>query len=111
MRQIVAVRAIVKQNDKVLLLRRSGGNPQFSGLFELPGGKVEFGQDPKAALQREVSEETGLEVLTMQLSDVYSSLDTADYQKQYISLVFWVSVQGGHVTLSSEHDKYSWKKL
>jgi ribonuclease HI len=112
MKQIIAVRAIIKQDNRVLLLRRSGGNPKFEGFYELPGGKVEFGQDPKAALQREVSEETGLEILTMQLSDVYSSLDTADLQKQYISLVFWVSVQGGeHVMLSAEHNKYSWKKL
>ncbi|HVI69817.1 MAG TPA: reverse transcriptase-like protein [Magnetospirillaceae bacterium] len=112
MRQIITVRAIIKQGDKILLLRRQGGTPEFDGLYELPGGKVEFGQDPKAALQREVSEETGLEVLTMQLSDVYSSLDTADLQKQYISLVFWVSVQGGsHIQLSSEHNKYIWKRL
>lgn len=112
MKQIIAVRAIIKQDDKVLLLRRSGGNPKFEGFYELPGGKVEFGQDPKAALQREVLEETGLEVLTIQLSDVYSSLDTADLQKQYISLVFWVSVKAGeHIVLSSEHNKYAWKKL
>lgn len=112
MRQIITVRAIIKQSDKILLLRRHGGTPEFEDLFELPGGKVDFGQDPKAALQREVIEETGLEILTMQLSDVYSNLDTADLQKQYISLVFWVSVQGGsRVQLSSEHNKYVWKKL
>ncbi len=112
MKQIITVRAVIKQDDKVLLLRRSGGNPQFEHFYELPGGKVDFGEDPKATLQREVSEETGLEVLSLQLSDVYSRLDTADLQKQYISLVFWVSVQGGsHVALSGEHDKYQWKKL
>ena len=112
MRQIITVRAIIKQDDKVLLLRRSGGNPKYERLFELPGGKVDFGEDPKATLQREVAEETGLEVLTLQLSEVYSVLDAEDPQKQYLSLVFWVGVQGGqHVTLSSEHDKYSWKKM
>ena len=112
MKQIITVRAVIKQDDKVLLLRRSGGNPQFEHFYELPGGKVDFGEDPKATLQREVAEETGLEVLSLQLSDVYTKLDTADLQKQYISLVFWVSVQGGeHVTLSSEHDRYQWKKL
>lgn len=112
MRQIITVRAIIKQDDKVLLLRRSGGNPKYERLFELPGGKVDFGEDPKATLQREVAEETGLEVVTLQLSEVYSILDADDPQKQYLSLVFWVSAQGGqHVTLSSEHDKYSWKKL
>ncbi len=112
MRQVITVRAIIKQGDKILLLRRHGGTPEFEGLYELPGGKVDFGQDPKAALQREVTEETGLEILTMQLSDVYSSLDTADLQKQYISLVFWVSVQSGsRIKLSGEHNKYSWKQL
>lgn len=112
MKQIITVRAIIKQDDKVLLLRRSGGNPKYEHLFELPGGKVDFGEDPKATLQREVAEETGLEVLTLQLSEVYSVLDADDPQKQYLSLVFWVAVQGGqHVTLSSEHDKYAWKKL
>lgn len=93
------------------MLRRRGGTPEFEYLYELPGGKVEFGHDPKAALQREVSEETGLEISTMQLSDVYSSLDSADLQKQYISLVFWVSVQGSNVRLSNEHSKYVWKRL
>lgn len=112
MRQIITVRAIIKQDDKVLLLRRRGGNPKYQRLFELPGGKVDFGEDPKATIQREVAEETGLEVLTLQLSDVYSVLDADDPQKQYLSLVFWAGVQGGqHVTVSSEHDKYSWKKM
>lgn len=112
MKQIITVRAIIKQDDKVLLLRRSGGNPQFDHLYELPGGKVDFGEDPKAALQREVEEETGLELLALQLSDVYSRLDSSDPQKHYIALVFWASTQPGeHVTLDAEHDKYSWKRL
>lgn len=112
MKQIITVRAIIRQDDKILLLRRSGGNPQFDHLYELPGGKVDFGEDPKAALQREVTEEVGLELLTLQLSDVYSRLDSTDPQKHFVALVFWASVrQGEHIELSAEHDKYSWKKM
>jgi len=112
MKQVITVRAIIKQGDKILLLKRRGGSPEFEQLFELPGGKVDFGQDPKAALQREVAEETGLEVTTLQLSDVYSKLDSADLQKQYISLVFWASIEhGSDVRLSTEHSRYAWKKL
>jgi mutator protein MutT len=112
MKQIITVRAIIKQDDKILLLRRSGDNPQFDHLYELPGGKVDFGEDPKAALQREVAEETGLELLTIQLSDVYSRLDSSDPQKHYIALVFWADVhRGERISLDIEHDKYVWKKL
>lgn len=111
MKQIITVRAVIKQEDKILLLKRRGGVPDFEELFELPGGKVEFGQDPKAALQRKVAEQTGLEVTTMQLSDVYSSLDSADLQKQYISLVFLASALGRSVKISPQHSKYQWKRL
>lgn len=112
MKQVITVRAIIKHDDKVLLIKRSGGNPQFANLFELPGGKVDFGEDPKAALQRELAEETGLEATSMQISEVYSRLDVSDLQKQYISLVFWVSARNSsQIELGTEHSKYSWKRL
>jgi len=111
MRQIITVRAIIKQDDAILLLRRSGGNPKYERLYELPGGKIDFGEDPKAGLLREVAEETGLEITTVQLFDVYSTFDI-DEQRQYISLVFWASAQAiERIELSSEHDKYTWKKM
>ena len=67
MKQTLTVRAVIKQDNKVLLLRRATGNPLYIGQFELPGGKVDFGEDPRAALQREVSEETGRDVETLSL--------------------------------------------
>lgn len=95
----------------MLLLRRVGGNPRYERLYELPGGKLDFGEDPKASLLREVTEETGLEVTTLQLFDVYSTFDI-DEQRQYISLVFWAGVKAGErITLSGEHDKYTWQKM
>lgn len=112
MKQVITVRAIIKNNDKVLLLRRSPDCALFAGFYELPGGKVEFGEDPKASLQREVEEETGCEVEAIQLSDVYSTIDSTNLQKQYISLVFWVSTKEAQtIKLDSEHDKYVWKKM
>jgi ribonuclease HI len=112
MRQTLTVRAIIKQDQKVLLLRRAGGNPLYKGLFELPGGKVEFGEDPRAAIQREITEETGREVETLQLFDVHSELDVRDVQHQYIVLVFLVSLKPETtIEISDDHDKYSWKKV
>ncbi len=112
MKQTLTVRAIIKQDQKVLLLRRAGGNPDYTGLYELPGGKVEFGEDPKVCLQREVMEETGREVETLQISDALSDIDTRDPMHQYIVLVFLVVLRPSTgLALSQEHDKYTWKKL
>ncbi len=112
MKQTLTVRAVIKQDNKVLLLRRATGSPQYIGLFELPGGKVDFGEDPRASLQREIAEETGREIETLQLFDVHSELDVSDVKHQYIVLVFLVALRAEtNIEISSDHDKYAWKKL
>lgn len=47
---------VVSKDGKVLLMRKS------NGLVDLPGGKVEEGENMFAALERETFEETGLKV-------------------------------------------------
>src|SRR5919109_2433206 len=56
----VAVGAVVQRGDEVLLIRRARGTAV--GQWSIPGGRVEFGEGLKAAVAREVREETGLEV-------------------------------------------------
>ena len=56
----VAVGAVVRRGDEVLLIRRARGTAV--GQWSIPGGRVEFGEGLKAAVAREVEEETGLEV-------------------------------------------------
>jgi 8-oxo-dGTP diphosphatase len=56
----VAVGAVIRRGDEVLLVRRARGTAV--GQWSIPGGRVEFGEGLKAAVAREVEEETGLEV-------------------------------------------------
>jgi 8-oxo-dGTP diphosphatase len=56
----VAVGAVVRRGDDLLLIRRGRGTAV--GQWSIPGGRVEFGEGLKAAVAREVQEETGLEV-------------------------------------------------
>jgi 8-oxo-dGTP diphosphatase len=56
----VAVGAVIRRGDEVLLIRRARGTAV--GQWSIPGGRVEFGEGLKAAVAREVEEETGLEV-------------------------------------------------
>ncbi|MXW91755.1 MAG: 8-oxo-dGTP diphosphatase MutT [Rhodospirillaceae bacterium] len=56
----VAAVALVDIDDRVLIAQRPAGK-DMAGLWEFPGGKVEPGETPEAALIREVREELGID--------------------------------------------------
>ncbi len=57
----VVAAALVDADGKVLLQKRPRGK-SMAGLWEFPGGKVEAGERPEAALCRELEEELGIRV-------------------------------------------------
>lgn len=57
----VVAAALVDDEGRVLLQRRAPGRA-MAGLWEFPGGKVEEGERPEAALARELAEELGIAV-------------------------------------------------
>jgi 8-oxo-dGTP diphosphatase len=58
---LVAACALIDADGRVLLAKRPPGRP-LAGLWEFPGGKVEPGETPEAALIRELDEELGIRV-------------------------------------------------
>jgi 8-oxo-dGTP diphosphatase len=62
----VVAAALADSQGRVLLQRRAPGR-QMAGLWEFPGGKVEPGEVPEAALARELAEELGIEVRPLDL--------------------------------------------
>jgi len=57
-----AVKALIPDGDLILIVRRSERARGHHGLWELPGGRLEFGETPEEAIVREVREEAGLEI-------------------------------------------------
>jgi 8-oxo-dGTP diphosphatase len=57
----VAVAIILRPDGQFLLARRPEGKP-YAGYWEFPGGKVEPGESVRAALDREIHEELGLQI-------------------------------------------------
>lgn len=113
MKQHVATRAIIRKEGKVLLLRRSAGREAILGKYELPGGKVSYGEQPEDGLKRCIKEATGLTVQTTQLFDVLTYIDHDDRDTQYVFILYLVSLvsRGSKIRLNQNYSKYSWEKL
>jgi len=61
--------ALIVQNQSVLLIKRKG--EVYNGYWALPGGIINYLEEPELALKREVFEETGILVDTIKLIDAY----------------------------------------
>lgn len=57
-----AQKAFIVDGGSVLLVRKSADDPNQAGKWEVPGGRMEFGEDVDPHLVREVREEVGLDV-------------------------------------------------
>lgn len=97
----VAVIALVTHADKILLARRAVDPAK--GKWALPGGYMDAGEMPEAALQRELTEELHLEVKIMQLLDIFP-LVVADQRKRGIVLAYHAVPANAQPTLICDDD-------
>jgi 8-oxo-dGTP diphosphatase len=66
---LVVAAGVLMEADKVLISQRKA-NDSLANAWEFPGGKVEPGEDPRAAVVRELREEVGLDVIAGEILDV-----------------------------------------
>lgn len=93
MRTVIVAAGIVIEAGRVLVSRRKSGT-HLAGLWEFPGGKVEAGEDPRAALRRELEEELGILTRVGEIADVtFHRYDDAD--KSVLLLFFEATREEG----------------
>lgn len=98
---------IVNDKKQVLLIRRGQKAKNEVGVWSQPGGTVEFGEDIKGAIKREIKEELGIEI------DLIQFLAFTD---QHVESQHWVAVsylakisRGIPIIQESEkHDDLRW---
>lgn len=85
---IVVAAALVNREGRVLLQQRAPGR-QMEGLWEFPGGKIEAGETPEAALMRELKEELGIEVDAAALTP--AAFASAPLGERHLLLLLYIS--------------------
>lgn len=102
----VALKGAIFNGDKFLIVKRSEYTQRDSKLWELPGGRMEFGETPEQALIRELQEEVGLSVDIIKPIKTWSL--SGDEGSQIVGITCLCKYKGGEVRLSQEHLDYAW---
>ena len=103
---VVAV-ALIDVDGRVLIAKRPQGK-SLAGLWEFPGGKVEPGERPEAALIRELREELGIEVSESCLAPfVFAS---HAYDSFHLLMPLYLCRRWNGVVAAREHDALAWVK-
>ncbi|MEE6305876.1 NUDIX domain-containing protein [Plantactinospora veratri] len=113
-RRRIGAYGLCRDGERVLLVRASAALP-FPGVWQVPGGGVEHGEHPRAAVHREFVEETGLTVavtgLRVVLADVIRLAEADGLVAEHTDrIVYDVVPTGGELRAEAEGgtDEVAW---
>jgi phosphoglycolate phosphatase-like HAD superfamily hydrolase/ADP-ribose pyrophosphatase YjhB (NUDIX family) len=105
---IPTVGALIRDDSGRMLLFKTA---KWSGMWGIPGGKIEWGEPSEVALRREVREETGLEIDRIQFVMVQDSIASTEFYKEahFILLNYTcLALPDQLVTLNDEAQDFAW---
>ena len=108
-RPLLGVGALIFGNDTILLVER--GKEPLKGYWSLPGGLLELGEKLEAAVQREVLEETGLEVEPLGLFELFERImpdPEGNTEYHYVLADYICRVTGGKLQAASDVSDVRW---
>lgn len=97
-----ATKAFILKDGKYLALHKTEAK---HNLYELPGGRMEFGETAEETLIRELKEETNYVIEPIKLLDTWNFISK---NHQITGVIYLCKIKEGDFKLSDEHDKYQW---
>lgn len=102
---LVVACALVDVDGRVLICKRPQGK-SLAGLWEFPGGKVEVGETPEAALIREMDEELGITITQSCLAPFVFASHT--YETFHLLMPLYLCRRWSGVVVAKEHEALAW---
>ena len=102
-KRIVVVGAVITDRDRAFCARRSE-EMSLPGMWEFPGGKIEKGETPRQALERELDEELLIDV------EIGDEVTTTEYEYDFgiVSLTTFYCHLGKGTPRVTEHAEIRW---
>ena len=101
----VAAAALIDESGKILVARRPPGR-SMAGLWEFPGGKIDEGETPEAALVRELEEELGIAVELPHLSVL--TFVSHEYEEYHVVMLCYRVRAWSGSPASKENQEMKW---
>ena len=107
----IATKAIIfnAKLNKYLVLKKSDIEDINPNTFDMPGGRIEFGEKLEEAVVREAKEETGLDVSAKQVFNAWTFVKK-DKNFQLTGIDFLCTTEQEEIKLSDEHSGFEWKE-
>ena len=102
---LVAAVALIDPDGRVLLAERPAGK-HLAGLWEFPGGKVQPGETPEAALIRELAEELGINTSESCLAPF--TFASHAYAEFHLLMPLYVCRKWSGIVLPQEGQRLAW---
>lgn len=102
--QRITVKGILARNGKILLMKDE------KGRWELPGGKIDFNEEPSETLKREFYEELGFKNISIgEVVNIWTFTVLSEGKKyQFIVIVYVCDSQEYDIQTSEEHVAFDW---
>lgn len=98
------VAGLLQRDQSVLLCKRQSSRAWYPGVWDLPGGHLAVGEDPRAALTRELREELG--IATVIVGSPWLEAETDEAQVTIFKIADWTGTVRN--VNKAEHSRVSW---
>ncbi|HTK95321.1 MAG TPA: NUDIX hydrolase [Terriglobales bacterium] len=108
-RPLIGVGAIIIDRGRALVVRRA--TEPLKGEWSIPGGVLELGETLRTGVVREAKEETGLDVVPVEVLEVYDRIvadEDGRTRYHYVLIDYLCELQGGELRAASDVSEAKW---